>query len=191
MAATLLLLEATATFTLLWSWTFFWARVPLAGWVDACALIAQTLLLTGCVLAACYYNRLYEPRVVTSRGALLARLPATFCLAFALVLSASIVCPKIRIAQNVIVSSLLATVGVIVGIVLPVHVTVVRVLGRESFIERVMIIGSGPLADKLIDEIESQHTGRYIIVGIAPDERADDSMADPRTAARPRPARKP
>jgi exopolysaccharide biosynthesis polyprenyl glycosylphosphotransferase len=57
---------------------------------------------------------------------------------------------------------------------------VVRLLAREfrSKAPRILILGSGPMASKLIEEIESPSSRRYAVAGIVSDEQPDAGSSD-------------
>jgi exopolysaccharide biosynthesis polyprenyl glycosylphosphotransferase len=57
---------------------------------------------------------------------------------------------------------------------------VVRLLAREfrSKAPRILILGSGPMASKLIEEIESPSSRRYAVAGIVSDEQPDAGSPD-------------
>jgi len=191
MTATLALLEGTSIFAALCGSIFLWARPPIAGWFEASAVTGQTLLLALGVFVACYYNGLYEPRAAESLRAFVIRLPATLCLSFVLVIIVLTACPKVRIAPGLLLASLLTSTGLVLGLLLPLRTIVHRVLGSRPFRERVMILGTGPFADKLVQELEARHEGRFVIVGIACDDRADEPAPDSRDGRRSRRATAP
>ena len=96
------------------------------------------------------------------------KLSTTVDLAPLLIVSSQIVLPfwELRHLSTVILA--MATVGV------------VRILAREMRpkAQRVLILGSGPMASKLIEEIEAPSNPRYEVAGVVADEQPDGDSPD-------------
>ena len=75
------------------------------------------------------------------------------------------VVPDMRAGYGALVSSVL----VIVALLLPIRAVGYFIVRRRAFGDRVLILGTGPLARKLMEEIEARPHYRYRIVGVADD----------------------
>jgi exopolysaccharide biosynthesis polyprenyl glycosylphosphotransferase len=89
---------------------------------------------------------------------------------------------------NLILSTLFAetatagiafAVSLIVMIALLVHWTALSHGTRRRFLERLLIIGTGPLAQRLVLEIEARPRWRYLVAGIVDDGTASDKASFP------------
>lgn len=96
------------------------------------------------------------------------RLVRSFGLALILLVSFYTLFPNTRITSDPFTSSLL----IIAGLLLPLRAVSLGVMRSRIFRERVLILGTSPLAHKLIGEIETEPHPRYVIVGVV-----DDGMA--------------
>jgi len=96
------------------------------------------------------------------------RLSTTVDLAPLLIVSSQIVLPFWELRH-------LSTVLLIVA-----TAAVVRIVAREirPKAQRVLILGSGPMASKLIEEIEAPSKPRYAVAGIVADEQPDGDSPD-------------
>lgn len=65
--------------------------------------------------------------------------------------------------------SLFLTIAVVVGLALPLRVLAIRRLRRRRLVQRLLIVGTSPLAWRLIDAIETQLGDRYEIAGVVDD----------------------
>ena len=158
-----------------------WGRPALVNWVDLAVLLGQAGTLSVCCIVAFYYNDLYDLRIVRTLGAFIARLLQAFGVALILLAGFYAVSPEIRIADGVFLSSML----VIVGLLLPIRAVGYATMQRRVFAERVLIVGSGPLARKLMAEIDASPHAGYKIVAVA------DDAAGPEASRLPYPFRAP
>ncbi len=165
---TLALLEGSSLFAAVCGTIFVWARPLLLDWIDVAAVVGQAFALSLCCIVAFYYNDLYDLRIVRSFGEFASRLLQSFGVAFILLATFYTLFPETKIAGGPFLSSLL----IILGLLLPLRAVSYGVMRSRPFIERVLILGRGPLAHKLIEEIEAQPHFRYAIAGVA-----DDAMA--------------
>ena len=185
MIATLALLDGCAILAALCAATFGWHRPFTGDWVADSRALALLLTLTLGTLIALYYADAYDLRVVPGAGPFVARLPR--CVAFALVPlgAAYVFFPNaVALAAMVIVAALVA---------LPVlRSPFYKLVHRGVFAERVLVIGTGPLARRALEAAEDQGRGRCVIVGVVDDEMdADDVLRAggraPGSAVAPRP----
>src|SRR4029077_18840001 len=82
-------------------------------------------------------------------------------------LLAAIYCvwPGVNIAHGGLVSSVVVAVALLV----PIRAVAYGVMGRRPFLERVLVVGTSPLAWNVIHEIDRRPSLRYAIVGVADD----------------------
>jgi exopolysaccharide biosynthesis polyprenyl glycosylphosphotransferase len=71
----------------------------------------------------------------------------------------------------------LSSLALIVGLVLSVRATGYAVMRHRAFADRVLILGTGPLARKLIAEIEAHPCLGYAIVGVVDDGGSPDGAS--------------
>jgi exopolysaccharide biosynthesis polyprenyl glycosylphosphotransferase len=163
MIATLALLDGCAIFAALCAATFGWHR-PLTGdWAADTRVLTLLLTLTLGTLIALYYADAYDLRAVPGTGPFVARLPR--CVAFAAMPlgAAYVFFPNaVAPAAMVIVAALVA-----LPVVRSPFYTLVH---RGVFAERVLVIGTGPLARRALEAAEDQGRGRCVIVGVVDDE---------------------
>jgi len=138
-------------------------------------LMWQAMAPSFCCIVAFYYNDLYDLRIVRSFGEFASRLLQSFGVALILLAAFYTVFPAMRISQGPLLSSLL----IIVGLLVPLRAAGYSIMRHHAFADRVLILGTGPLARNLVDEIESRPHYRYAIVALA-----DEGNAVPESALR-------
>ena len=169
---TLALLEGAALFAAVSGMIFAWAHPLLLDWIDWAVVLAQAAALSFCCIVAFYYNDLYDFRIVRSLSGFASRLLQSFGVAMILVAIFYTLFPNTRIADGPFFSSFL----VIIGVLLPLRAIGYGIMRRRAFADRVLILGTGPLARMLIEEIDARPHYGYQIVGVADDgSAADDS----------------
>ena len=172
MIATLALLDGCAILAALCAATFGWHR-PLTGdWVADSRALALLLTLTLGTLIALYYADAYDLRVVPGAGrsspGYLAVSPLPRCRSAPPTCSFRMPSPS---AAMVIVAALVA---------LPVlRSPFYKLVHRGVFAERVLVIGTGPLARRALEAAEDQGRGRCVIVGVVDDEMDADDVLVP------------
>jgi len=136
---------------------------PVAAWrTDVTIALAKALAISLCCVVSFYYNDLYDLRVVRTFGAFLARLFNAFGVAFILLAVLYTLSPAIKITSELFLRSLL----IILAIVLSLRTVLYVVVRRKPFLERVLFLGTTPLAATLVREIQSQPHLGYDIVGV-------------------------
>jgi exopolysaccharide biosynthesis polyprenyl glycosylphosphotransferase len=166
----LILIEGTAIFAAAAATVFVWGQPLLLDWLEVTSLMGQAAVLSLCCIVAFYYNDLYDLRVVRSFGQFATRLLQSLGVALLLLAGFYTIAPDMRARDGVLLASLI----VIVGLLLPIRAVGYFVVRRWAFADRVLILGTGPLARKLIAEIEARPHYRYRIVGVADDSQADN-----------------
>ena len=118
-----------------------------------------------CCIVAFYYNDLYDLRVVRSFSLFASRLLQSFGVALILLALFYTIVPDAGIAEGPFVSGLLVAAGLLV----PLRAIGYLIMRRRAFADRVLILGAGPLARRIIHEIEARPNFRYAIVGVVDD----------------------
>jgi exopolysaccharide biosynthesis polyprenyl glycosylphosphotransferase len=168
---TLAVLEGMALFTAVCGTIFFWAHPLLVQWPDAGAVLSQAATLSLCCVVAFYYNDLYDLHAVRSLSELASRLAQAFGVAMILLAGLYAVFPDTRIANEPFLVSLLVIAFLLVSL----RAIGYRIMRLRSFAERVLIIGTGPLARKLIAEFEGSVSPRCEIVGMIDDRPVSEA----------------
>jgi sugar transferase (PEP-CTERM system associated) len=161
----LALLEGAALFAAVCGSIFLWGHPLLLDWLDMAAVLGQAASLSFCCIVAFYYNDLYDSRAVRSLSEFASRLLQSLGVALILLAGFYALFPEMRVADGPFLSSLL----VIVALLLPLRAIGYGVMRHRAFADRVLILGTGALARKLIEEIEARPHFRYEIVGVADD----------------------
>jgi exopolysaccharide biosynthesis polyprenyl glycosylphosphotransferase len=170
---TLAILEGVSLFAAVCGATFFWTSPLLTDWIDVAGLLGRALTVCLCCAVSFYYNDLYDLRIVRSFGEFASRLLQAFGAAFILLATLYSVLPGINISNAAFFLSLVFILPVLLGL----RAVTYTLMRRRSFLERVLILGTSPLAHKIVREIESRPDLRYTIVGVAGD--ATDSDGPP------------
>jgi sugar transferase (PEP-CTERM system associated) len=150
-----------------------WGDLLILDWLDVAGVLAQGLTLSVCCIIAFYYNDLYDLRIVQSFGGFAQRLLQAFGVAFIILAGFYTLFPQSRVAHESLVSSLL----IIIGLLLPIRALIYAMMRSRPFVERVLILGTSPLAHRIIQEIEAQPHLRYAIVGVASDATSAEPPA--------------
>ena len=164
----LILVEAATLFAAAATTVFLWGSPHLLDWIDAASFLGQAAALSLCCIVAFYYNDLYDLRVVRSFAEFATRLLQGLGVALLLLAGFYTLFPDMRVGDGALVPSLLF----IVGLLLPIRAVGYAVMRRRAFADRVLILGTGELARKLVEEIEARPHYRYQIVGVADDGQA-------------------
>jgi exopolysaccharide biosynthesis polyprenyl glycosylphosphotransferase len=173
---TLALAEGMALFVVVSGTILVGGRPLLVDSLNVVVFLSQTgVLCLGCIVAF-YYNDLYDPRVVGNLTEFAPRLLKSFGVALILLAGFYTVFPETRIAEGRFLSSVL----VILGFLLPLRAIGYGIMRHRAFAHRVLIVGTGPLARKLIDMITARPDLRYEIVGVAADGPVSEEAAPPR-----------
>jgi exopolysaccharide biosynthesis polyprenyl glycosylphosphotransferase len=145
------------------------------------AAVGRSLVLAFCCVAAFYYNDLYDFRAPGSIAVLAARLPRALLTAALLLVVLDLLFPVIRIGVVPCLAGILAG-----GAALPLlRFLSNAVLSRRPFTERVLILGTSPLAESLVGEIESRDDARFRIVGVVAETAAPGAKGFPHPVLAP------
>jgi sugar transferase (PEP-CTERM system associated) len=168
-----ILVEGVVLFAAVAATVFVWVQPLLLDWLDVANLMGQTAIFPLFCIVAFYYNGLYDLRVVRGLSQFAARLIQGLAVALLLLAGFYTIAPDIRIGNGALFSSVL----VIVALLLPIRAVGYFIVRRRAFSDRVLILGTGQLARKLIAEIEDRPHYRYRIVGVADDSLVLDGEA--------------
>jgi sugar transferase (PEP-CTERM system associated) len=128
----------------------------------------QVLFIDLCVIAALYYNDLYDFRAVRSFGEFATQLFKALGSAGILLYIFFRFFPYMAHAGSPLFSSLLVVL-LATGLLLPLRGIFYALLKTDKFAERVLILGTGPLARKIAEEVgTASHLG-YRIIGFVDD----------------------
>jgi exopolysaccharide biosynthesis polyprenyl glycosylphosphotransferase len=165
MALALAVLEGSSLFAAVAGMIFLWTRPLVVDWIDVLTLLGQGFAVSLCCVMAFYYNDLYDLRIVRNFGDFASRLLQSFGVAFILLAVFYALFPETKIAQGPFASSFF----IIIGFLLPLRAVSYGVMRRRHLAERVLILGTSPLARALITEIGNRPDIPYTIAGVADD----------------------
>ena len=165
MALTLALIEGISLFVAVGAMILLWLHPLLSDWIDVLTVLSQAFGISFCCIVAFYYNDLYDFRVARNFAQFASRLVQSFGVAFILLAIFYTLLPETKLAGRPFVSSFL----IIVGFLLPLRGISYAVMRSRPFIERVLILGTSPLASKVAQEIEMRPNAGYAIVGVVDD----------------------
>lgn len=148
-----------------------WGHRMFLDWLDVATLVWQAGAVSLCCIVAFYYNDLYDLAVVRSFGLFASRLLQSFGVALIILAGFYTVFPDTSIAEGPFVSSLVVSAGLLV----PLRAIGYTIMRRRAFADRVVVLGTGPLARRIIQEIESRPNFRYAIVGVVDEGNGVDT----------------
>jgi sugar transferase (PEP-CTERM system associated) len=134
-------------------------------WLDVVTMLGQAGAVSLCCIVAFYYNDLYDLRVVRSFSLFASRLLQSFGVALMLLAVFYTIVPDAGMTERAFVSGLLVAAGLLV----PLRAIGYTVMRRRAFADRVLVLGAGPVARRLIHEIEARPNFRYAVVGMVDD----------------------
>jgi len=158
-------LEGLVLFLAVCGSIFAWGHLLFVDWIDVATMVWQAAAISACCIVAFYYNDLYDLQVVRSFSLFASRLLQSFGVALIFLGGFYTIVPDTRIGGGAFFSSLMVSVGLL----LPLRALGYTIMRRRAFSDRVLILGAGSLARRIIDEIESRPNFRYAVVGIVDD----------------------
>jgi exopolysaccharide biosynthesis polyprenyl glycosylphosphotransferase len=144
---------------------FAWGHRLFVDWLDVATMLGQAGAVSLCCIVAFYYNDLYDLRVVRSFSLFASRLLQSFGVALILLALFYTIMPDAGMTEGAFVSGLLVAAGLLV----PLRAVGYTVMRRRAFADRVLVLGAGRLARRIIHEIESRPNFRYAVVGVVDD----------------------
>ena len=160
---------------------FAWGHRLFVDWLDVATMLGQAGAVSLCCIVAFYYNDLYDLRVVRSFSLFASRLLQSFGVALIMLGLFYRMVPDARMAEGTFVSSLLVAAGLLV----PLRAVGYTIMRRRAFADRVLVLGTGPLARRIILEIEARPNFRYAIVGVVDEGNGSDATGLPYPALGP------
>ncbi|HXH81396.1 MAG TPA: sugar transferase [Candidatus Tectomicrobia bacterium] len=142
--------------------------VPPAGGQSLWGILAGVLLVTGVCIVAFYYNDLYDFEAPHDVAELFRRLCRALGAAALALAGAYVVAPGVVLGGTLASHALL----LILGGVLALRVAAYALAKRAPFSERVLIVGSSPLAAELTRVIRTRPDLPLRVVGVCGDEGA-------------------
>lgn len=142
-----------------------WARPLILDWIDVAAYLGQALVLALCCVVSFYYNDLYDIRKVKGFSEFAARMVQALGVVFILLAGCYTFFAELQLANGPFVSSLV----IIGGLVVPVRAAFYALMRSHAISERVLILGTGPLAWKIADEIVNAPALGYNLIGFVDD----------------------
>jgi exopolysaccharide biosynthesis polyprenyl glycosylphosphotransferase len=144
---------------------FAWGHRLFVDWLDVATMLGQAGAVSLSCIVAFYYNDLYDLRVVRSFSLFASRLLQSFGVALILLALFYTIMPDAGMTEGAFVSGLLVAAGLLV----PLRAVGYIVMRRRAFADRVLVLGAGRLARRVIHEIESRPNFRYAVVGVVDD----------------------
>lgn len=142
-----------------------WARPLILDWIDVAAYLGQALVLALCCVVSFYYNDLYDIRKVKGFSEFAARMVQALGVVFILLAGCYTFFAELQLANGPFVSSLV----IIGGLVVPVRAAFYALMRSHAMSERVLILGTGPLAWNIAAEIVSAPALGYDLIGFVDD----------------------
>jgi exopolysaccharide biosynthesis polyprenyl glycosylphosphotransferase len=157
-----------------------WARTLQLSETDAAVYVVQALIPACSFIMSSYYNNLYDLRVISNFEEFGARLPQTFGLAFLFIIVLYVLFPRMGLMHEPFPAGLWGLL-VIVGWVAPVRLLLCLILKSRPFAERILIIGTTPLARTIAERLTICSPVSSTIMGFVTDqtEQKKDSSSEP------------
>jgi len=162
---TLAIVEGLVLSLAVFATTFAWGHRLFVDWLDVATMLGQAGVVSLCCIVAFYYNDLYDLRVVRSFSLFASRLLQSFGVALMLLALFYTIVPDAGMTEGAFISGLFVAAGLLV----PLRAVGYTVMRRRAFADRVLVLGAGPLARRIIHEIESRPNFRYAVVGVLDD----------------------
>jgi len=141
------------------------------------SLFYKALLIVACIQLSLYYFDLYDFKYFRRRSELTIRLMQSLGVSSVLLALFYFVFPALIVGRGIFFISLVFVGGVIVAW----RMAYSYILGSRQFDQKVMIIGSGPLAKSIAQEMIAQEDTGFRVIGfIAEDsERVGEKLVNP------------
>ncbi len=167
---TLAIVEGLVIFLAVSGSIFAWGHILLIDWLDVATVILQAAAVSLCCIVAFYYNDLYDLRVVRSFALFASRLLQSFGVAMIMLGAFYKLFPASQIREGAFYSSLAVGAGLLV----PLRAVGYAIMRRRAFADRVLVLGTGPLAQRVLAAIEARPNFRYAVVGVVDDGTGSD-----------------
>ena len=144
------------------------------------AVVGPALAVSGCYLASSYFGELYPPRALRDVKTSARRTVHLLGLTVLLLGAGYALLPGVELSAAL----LLWTFLLVLGLVMPLREMSQGMVAGGPAAQRVLILGTGPLARKIVEGIEAAPYPKYSVVGMVHD---GDNAESPAPSA-PRPA---
>jgi exopolysaccharide biosynthesis polyprenyl glycosylphosphotransferase len=169
MAFTLAFLEAGSVFAAVCLLMVARAHPSLIDELGIPAVVTPALAVSVCCLVSFYYNDLYELRALRDIRGMAPRLLQSLGVSFLLVGAVYTVLPGVEVSPPLMISLFL----LVIGLVVPLRAVSYGLIARRAAPERVLILGTGPLARKIAEEIQVS-PAPYAVIGMVDDSNRPD-----------------
>jgi exopolysaccharide biosynthesis polyprenyl glycosylphosphotransferase len=130
---------------------------------------ARVAVIAAVCFASFYYNDLYDFEVAHDVGAVFARLCRALGVAALILATTYLFFPGMMIAGNLASQGLVITLVAVLGI----RVAAYELAKRGPFSQRVLVLGGGSLADRLVEQIQARPDLALTLVGVLREPAAD------------------
>ena len=155
---------------------------PLLDGLGMPAVVAPALAVSGCYLASSYFSELYPPRALRDVKTSARRTVQLLGLTVLLLGAGYALLPGAKLSAPWLLSTFL----LVLGLVMPLRAVSQGMVARGAAVQRVLILGTGPLARKIVEGIEAASHPNYSVVGMVDDGGNAESPPPPaRSAALP------
>ena len=175
MTVTLALLEVGSLFAVVFGILIVWMKPVMTSWLDMGSVLTQAIAVSLCCILSFYYNDLYDLRIVRNLGEFIPRLIKSLILALMLLAAFDILFPQAQISGEQFVLSLF----VIAALILPLRAACYSMLSKRLFSQRVLILGTGSLAWKIGDELNSAPFLRCSVLGYLDENNGHERRLPP------------
>jgi exopolysaccharide biosynthesis polyprenyl glycosylphosphotransferase len=164
----LALLEIGAVVLWLCGAVFLWTDLSSPDWREVAEYCGIGLIPVLCAIVSFYYNDLYDFRTVRNFAEFCVRLPRALGMSFVLVAVVYTLFPKWGEGHWSFFAGPWGLL-VVVALVLLLRGVIYAVLQTSAFAERILILGTGPLAQQIAAEMEAASPMAYVIAGFVSD----------------------
>jgi exopolysaccharide biosynthesis polyprenyl glycosylphosphotransferase len=172
MAFTLAFLEAGSVFAAVCLLMVARAHPSLMDDLGIPAVVTPALAVSVCCLVSFYYNDLYELGALRDIRGMAPRLLQSLGVTFLLVGAVYTLLPGVEVSPPLMISLFL----LVIGLVVPLRAVSYGLIARRAAPERVLILGTGPLARKIAEEIQVSPVP-YAVVGMVDDSSGPDGTS--------------
>lgn len=152
-----------------------WFHPPLLDYMDLLTYAGQAAILALSCIISFYYNDLYDIRKVRTFSEYAARLLQALGVSFITLAVFYSLFPDLQLGRGPLFSSLLF----LVVLVLPIRGVFYLLMKRRAFSERVLVLGTSPLAFRIVAEMEANPHLGYAVCGVVDDGRHIQPLPSP------------
>ena len=142
-------------------------------WPAPATVAVQATTLSLSAVGALYYNGLYDFRFASAGRALWGRFFRAVLISGVFIAAIYAWFPGARVRELP-----LAAAVVLIAFV-PLRTAACRIIQSRPFVERVLVVGGGKLAELVVGELQARPSLPYTIVGIVEDATESDPLLGP------------